>query len=107
MKQKDTGKNPSAKAVKEAERVLSLHPEQQRSHPSAVPADHNALEHINTYGALPDYYLDQPFICRRCGKQEIWKAKDQKWFYEVVKGHIDAKAVECHCCRKSKPSKNS
>ena len=54
---------------------------------------------INTYGGMPEFYLDQPFTCRRCGKREIWKARDQKWYYEEAKGHIDARAVECHDCR--------
>ena len=75
----DTGRNPSEKELQEAERVLSLTPVQQRGHPSAVPADHSKLSHINTYGSLPEFYLDQPFTCRKCGKREIWKAKDQKW----------------------------
>lgn len=33
---------------------------------------------------------------------EIWKAKDQQWYYEEAKGHIDARAVECHDCRAAK-----
>ncbi len=98
----DKGRNPSAKALREAERVQQLHPLQQQQHPSAVPADQARLAHINTYGALPDYYIDQPFICRVCGKREIWKARDQKWYYEQAKGHIDAIAVECHGCRKAR-----
>ncbi|MFP2768504.1 zinc-ribbon domain containing protein [Oceanisphaera sp. KMM 10153] len=97
----DKRRNPSAKQRREAERVQQLHPLQQRQHPSAVPADHDRLSHINIYGALPDDYIDQPFICRNCGKREIWKARDQKWYYEEAKGHIDAIAVECHCCRKA------
>ena len=101
-KQRDTGRDPSNKALREADRVAQLHPEQQRSHPSAVAADPEKLRHINTYGYVPDYYIDRPFICRICGKREIWKARDQKWYYETAKGHIDARAVECHDCRKSK-----
>ena len=97
-----TGRNPSEQELREAERVLSLTPAQQKNHPSAVAADHSKLSHINTYGSLPDFYLDQPFTCRKCGRREIWKAKDQKWYYEEAKGHIDAVAVECHDCRKEK-----
>jgi hypothetical protein len=77
---------------------------QQRNHPSAVPADARKLGHINTYGALPEFYVDQPFTCRNCGKREIWRATDQKWYHEEAKGHIDATAVECHGCRKSRKS---
>lgn len=96
---RDTGQDPSPKDLAEAERIAALHPAQQRTHPSAIAADPSRLQHINTYGALPEYYIDQPFTCRRCGKREIWRASDQKWYYEEAKGHIDARAVECHACR--------
>lgn len=101
-KKPTTGRDPSAKELREADRIGQLHSLQQREHPSAVAADHSRLDHINTYGSLPEYYIDQPFICRNCGKREIWKARDQKWYYEEAKGHIDAFAVECHACRKAK-----
>lgn len=103
-KKENMGRNPTEKELRAAQRVLELHPLQQRNHPSAVLADHSKLAHINTYGSLPEFYLDQPFVCRLCGKREIWKAEDQKWYYEEAKGHIDARAVECHNCRKAKRS---
>ena len=101
-KKYDTGRNPSGKELMEAERIANLPPQQRKTHPSAIAADTSKLAHINTYGSLPEYYIDQPFTCRQCGKHEIWKARDQKWYYEEAKGHIDAKAVECHECRKKK-----
>jgi hypothetical protein len=101
-KHNDTGRDPTEKELREAERALSLSPAQQKNHPSAVAADHSKLSHINTYGSLPEFYLDRPLTCRRCGKREIWKANDQKWYYEEAKGHIDAVGVECHACRKAK-----
>lgn len=99
-RQPDTGRDPSPRALAEAKRVAALHPAAQQDHPSALPADHSKLDHVNTYGPLPDYYIDQPFTCRDCGKEEIWRARDQKWYYEEAKGHIDATAVRCHSCRK-------
>ena len=101
---RETGRDPSAKALREADRVSQLPPEQQKNHPSAVLAEPSKLNHINTYGALPEYYIDQPFICRVCGKREIWRARDQKWYYEEAKGHINAVAVECHSCRLARKS---
>jgi hypothetical protein len=74
----DTGRDPTAKELTEAKRVASLHIEVQRRHPSALRADPARLGHIHTYGALPEFYLDRPFRCRECGKEEIWKAADQK-----------------------------
>jgi hypothetical protein len=97
-----TGRSPRARDLAEAKRVAALHPDSLGAHPSAMPADRSRLDHINTYGALPEYYVDKPFKCRDCGKEEIWRAKDQKWYYEEAKGHIDATAVRCRACRKRK-----
>ncbi len=104
-RRKDTGRDASAKDLAEAKRIAGLPVEVQRDHPSAVAADASKLSHINTYGALPTYYIDRPFQCRDCGKEEIWRAADQKWFYEEAKGHIDATAVRCHACRKARKAK--
>ncbi len=99
-REKSTGRNASARDLREAKRIAALHPDIQRDHPSAVPADQSRLGHINTYGALPDFYIDKPFKCRDCGKEEIWRAADQKWYFEEAKGHIDALAVRCSACRR-------
>jgi putative zinc ribbon protein len=98
----DTGREPSDKEFREAERIAQLHPSQQKSHPSAVAANPEKLMHINTYGDLPEFYIDRPFVCRICGKREIWRAKDQQWYFEETKHHIDSFAVECHRCRTAK-----
>ena len=65
----------------------------------SVEADHNELIHNNTYGPLPLFYIDKVFTCRDCGSNELWTAKQQKWWYEVAKGHIDSTAVRCRKCR--------
>lgn len=66
-----------------------------------VLADHKKLKHINTYGELPMYYVDCPFHCRICGREEIWTASKQKWYYEEAKGHIWSVAIKCKACRNS------
>lgn len=66
----------------------------------AIKADHLQLVHNNTYGLLPLFYMDREFICKDCGSHEIWTAKQQKWWYEMAKGHIDSTAVHCRRCRK-------
>ena len=66
---------------------------------NAVAANHAALEHINSYAPLPFFYVDRPFICRDCGIEQLWTAKQQKWWYEIAKGHIDSVAVRCRPCR--------
>ena len=66
---------------------------------NSVLANVEALAHNNTYGPLPLLYVDKAFVCRDCGKQEVWTATQQKWWYEVAKGHIDSFAVRCRACR--------
>lgn len=68
----------------------------------AVPADQSELAHINTYGDIPEFYVDYRFVCRDCGKRETWTASQQKWYYETAKGHIWAVAVRCRSCRKGR-----
>jgi hypothetical protein len=76
--ERNTGRDPTAKELAEAKRIAALPTEVQRQHPSALSADQSKLDHINTYGWFPEFYIDKPFRCRDCGKEEIWKAADQK-----------------------------
>ena len=46
------------------------------------------------------YYLDQPFQCQDCGVQEVWTARQQKWWYETAKGDIWTVASRCRPCRR-------
>jgi len=64
-------------------------------------ADHSELEHNNTYGPLPIFYVDKLVICRDCSAKEVWRAEQQKWWYEVAKGNINSEAVKCSACRKN------
>ena len=45
-------------------------------------------------------YVDKPFKCKRCGKEEVWTASQQKWWYEVAKGDVFTEAVRCRPCRR-------
>src|SRR5260370_292906 len=105
-RKRNTGANPNANELAQARRLAALPREIQRLHPSALHADPRKLQHINTYGWSPEFYIDRPFRCRDCGKQEIWKAADQKWYYEETKAHTDARAVRCHdCARRERTNK--
>lgn len=71
--------------------------------PGMEPADAGVLGlHNSTWGALPTFYLDRAFICRDCGAEEIWTAKQQKWWYEVVHASIESHAVRCLACRRAR-----
>lgn len=71
--------------------------------PGMEPADLEVLgRHNNTYGTLPTHYLDRAFTCRDCGAEEVWTAKQQKWWYEVVHASIESRAVRCLACRRAR-----
>ena len=65
----------------------------------AVPADKSQQVPNDSYSPPPDYYVDIEFTCKDCGRQEVWTAKQQKWYYEIAKGSLYAKAVRCRECR--------
>ena len=67
--------------------------------PGAVAADTSQQVPINTYGLPKTFYVDVAFKCEDCGSDEVWTAKDQKWFYEVAKGSLHKTAVRCRECR--------
>jgi hypothetical protein len=63
-----------------------------------------ALRPTNSYDT-PDfvargYYVDRPFVCKDCGKSEVWTATQQKWWYETAKGDVWKVAVRCRPCRR-------
>jgi hypothetical protein len=60
----------------------------------AVLADLSQQAPNNSYSP-PLYYVDRPFTCEDCGREEVWTASQQKWYYEVAKGPIYATAVRC------------
>ncbi|MDR3351702.1 MAG: zinc-ribbon domain-containing protein [Zoogloeaceae bacterium] len=45
------------------------------------------------------YYEDEVFVCCDCGKECVWKAENQKWWYEEMRGFIYTTAVRCRACR--------
>lgn len=58
--------------------------------------------HNNTYSPLPAFYADKVFTCRDCGEEQVWTAKQQKWWYEERLGPIDSAAVRCLPCRRAR-----
>jgi hypothetical protein len=49
---------------------------------------------------LRGYYLDVPFSCKDCGKAEVWRDTQQKWWYETAKGGVWTTATRCRACRR-------
>jgi len=71
-----------------------------------VPVNEELLAPNNSYGA-PDFvrrgfYVDRPFRCVDCNKDEVWTGSQQKWWYEVAKGFVYSTAIRCRLCRRRK-----
>lgn len=68
------------------------------------PVNEELLAPNNSYGAPQfvrrGYYVDIPFRCVDCGKQEVWTGTQQKWWYEVAKGFVYSTAIRCRLCRR-------
>jgi hypothetical protein len=62
------------------------------------------LAPYNSYGH-PDFvsrgcYVDIAFDCANCGAHQLWRATQQKWWYEVAKGNVESRARLCRACRR-------
>src|SRR6266576_2774653 len=71
-----------------------------------VPVNEELLAPNNSYGApafvTRGYYVDIPFRCVDCGKEEMWTGSQQKWWYEVAKGFAYSTAIRCRACRRKR-----
>ena len=74
-----------------------------------VRVNAHALAPNNSYGApefvYRGYYVDRPFRCQDCGKEEVWTATQQKWWYEVAKGYVYSIATRCRTCRRKEQTR--
>lgn len=66
----------------------------------AVMADTSKQVANNSDSAPVLYYVDKPFKCIDCDKEQVWTASQQKWYYEVAKGSLYATAIRCRACRR-------
>lgn len=64
----------------------------------AIPAD-PAEQVPQGYPCPPRFYADRPYHCADCGREQVWTAEQQKWWYEVAKGELYSRAIRCRDCR--------
>lgn len=61
------------------------------------------LAPFNSYGAPYfvelGFYRDVAFTCIDCGQPQVWRASQQKWWYEIAKGDVESRAIRCRPCR--------
>jgi hypothetical protein len=78
--------------------------ELERKLARGVIVNRDALAPIRSYSEpeflTRGFYLNLPFTCIDCGKEEIWTAAQQKWWYEVAKGDVFTTARRCRSCRR-------
>jgi hypothetical protein len=71
--------------------------------PGAILANWNALQHnfaVDPDTTYPRFYANLAFQCRDCGSDEVWTARQQKWWYETAKGLLGSVAIRCRSCRR-------
>ena len=78
---------------------------------SEIKVNQMQLASDNSYG-IPTfvqrgYYVDQEFRCKECGRQEIWTAEQQQWWYEVAKGGVWTTAIRCRPCRRKEQERKA
>src|SRR5258708_11543442 len=91
-------------AKRDPKRAASARVNHEPAPLGAAPVNAGLFAPDNSYG-IPDfllrgYYLDIPFQCRACRKEQIWTARQQKWWYEVAKGGRWTTASLGRPCRK-------
>ena len=84
--------------------MLGIANSAQQALRSRTKVNATLLRPDNSY-SIPDYvergyYLDKPFTCKGCRKQEVWSATQQKWWYESAKGGVWTMATRCRACRR-------
>jgi hypothetical protein len=76
-----------------------------------APCNPELLAPSNSYGVPAfvqrGYYMDVLFKCQDCGKEEVWRATQQKWWYEVAKGNVETRATRCNSCRRIERERRS
>jgi hypothetical protein len=77
----------------------------------SAPCNPALLAPYNSYGVpsfvARGYYIDAAFQCSGCQKQEVWRATQQKWWYEVAKGNVESRAKLCNNCRRIERERKS
>ena len=103
---KQRRKEIKAARIKRAEKLAAeFDPFKSKLPGTYVLADHSQLSHNLPPVMLPNFYMDKPFRCEDCGSDEVWTAKQQKWWYEIAKGRLESIAIRCFTCRKARRDK--
>ncbi|WP_437955722.1 zinc-ribbon domain containing protein [Sorangium sp. So ce119] len=79
--------------------LWDLHPDDARKlPPGAVRAD--VSRQVFGLGGPVLFYVDRQRRCRTCGEDFVFRATEQRYWYETLRFMIDADAVHCARCRR-------
>src|ERR1700687_4130070 len=102
LQAKKDARAPKPAAETPAKQAALRHAEAEWAASQGAPLNRSALALTSSYSGYSyidfvarGYYLDVPFTCQDCGKDEIWTATQQKWWYEVAKGDVNSTARRC------------
>ena len=94
-----------------SEKLAVVEAKRAKEAANGVPVNRELLAQFNSYGQPAwlqrGYYLDTPFRCVDCKKDEVWTATQQKWWFEVAKGYAYSTAIRCRACRKADREKRA
>ena len=98
--------------ARRARRPPPLRSERPQQDPTGTaPCNPELLAPYNSYGApqfvTRGYYVDVAFRCHGCGSEEIWRATQQKWWYEGAKGYVYSTAKLCRACRRAEQERRA
>jgi len=104
IKERRAAKRAKREAAEALVRAKSRAAERVRRLKGQVLVNPTLLRPTNSYD-IPDFvqrefYVDRPFVCKDCGKAEVWTATQQKWWYETARGDVWTVAVRCRPCRR-------
>lgn len=73
-------------------------------YPTAVRADFTKQD----YSVCPrHWYIDATFRCQDCGKDFLFSAEEQRFWYGERKFYVDSRPVRCPECRKKERTRRA
>lgn len=75
--------------------------------PGAVRGDVKKQEFCEMCHVPRYFYVDAPRVCVQCNEPFVFRAKEQKHWYETLKFHFDSTATRCLSCRRYRRSERA
>ena len=111
LKQRRSGKRVALALADEKQRAKAAAKARAARLKGQVLVNVANLRPTGSYGT-PDfvhreYYVDMPFQCKDCGTSQVWRATQQKWWYESAKGDVWTVAIRCRPCRRREQARKA